>query len=147
MAFADRDACRTCAGFKAFGDTVNQLIEAGQLTEDEAEAFEHSNIILQALGTTEQVAVDLGDALGVRVDDVAPDECAPVVLRGQVAHVASVDLTQARHHDGNGVQGLGPARVQRRAHAVPLLGLHVDEEDARRVGRQRGAQRVRQNAM
>ena len=35
---------------------VNQLIEAGQLTEDEAEAFEHSNIILQALGTTEQVA-------------------------------------------------------------------------------------------
>jgi serine/threonine protein phosphatase PrpC len=38
---------------------VNQLIEAGQLTEDEAEAFEHSNIILQALGTTERVAVDL----------------------------------------------------------------------------------------
>lgn len=38
---------------------VNQLIEAGQLTESEAEAFEHSNIILQALGTTEQVAVDL----------------------------------------------------------------------------------------
>ncbi|NIS35849.1 MAG: protein-serine/threonine phosphatase, partial [Actinobacteria bacterium] len=25
---------------------VNQLIEAGQLTEEEAEAFEHSNIIL-----------------------------------------------------------------------------------------------------
>jgi PPM family protein phosphatase len=38
---------------------VNQLIEAGQLTEDEAEAFEHSNIILQALGTTEAVSVDL----------------------------------------------------------------------------------------
>jgi len=38
---------------------VNQLVEAGQLTEDEAQAFEHSNIILQALGTTEQVAVDL----------------------------------------------------------------------------------------
>jgi serine/threonine protein phosphatase PrpC len=38
---------------------VNQLIEAGQLTESEAEAFEHSNIILQALGTTQQVAVDL----------------------------------------------------------------------------------------
>ena len=38
---------------------VNQLIEAGQLTEDEAEAFEHSNIILQALGTTEEVTVDL----------------------------------------------------------------------------------------
>lgn len=38
---------------------VNQLIEAGQLTEDEAEEFEHTNIILQALGTTEQVTVDL----------------------------------------------------------------------------------------
>ena len=38
---------------------VNQLIEAGQLTEDEAQVFEHSNIILQALGTTEQVVVDL----------------------------------------------------------------------------------------
>jgi protein phosphatase len=38
---------------------VNQLIEAGHLTEEEAEAFEHSNIILQALGTTEEVAVDL----------------------------------------------------------------------------------------
>jgi serine/threonine protein phosphatase PrpC len=38
---------------------VNQLIEAGHLTEDEAEAFEHSNIILQALGTSETVQVDL----------------------------------------------------------------------------------------
>jgi serine/threonine protein phosphatase PrpC len=38
---------------------VNQLIEAGQLTEEEAEQFEHSNIILQALGTTEEVTVDL----------------------------------------------------------------------------------------
>lgn len=38
---------------------VNQLIEAGQLSEEEAEAFEHSNIILQALGTTEVVNVDL----------------------------------------------------------------------------------------
>ncbi len=38
---------------------VNQLIEAGQLTEAEAQDFEHSNIILQALGTTEDVVVDL----------------------------------------------------------------------------------------
>lgn len=38
---------------------VNQLLEAGQLTQEEADAFEHSNIILQALGTTEQVLVDL----------------------------------------------------------------------------------------
>lgn len=38
---------------------VNQLIEAGHLTEEEAEGFEHSNVILQALGTTEKVQVDL----------------------------------------------------------------------------------------
>lgn len=38
---------------------VNQLIEAGQLTEEEAETFEHNNIILQALGTAETVDVDL----------------------------------------------------------------------------------------
>ncbi len=38
---------------------VTQLIEAGHLTEAEAEAFEHSNIILQALGTAETVQVDL----------------------------------------------------------------------------------------
>ncbi len=38
---------------------VNQLIEAGQLTEEEAETFEHNNIILQALGTSESVQVDL----------------------------------------------------------------------------------------
>lgn len=38
---------------------VNQLIEAGQLSEEEAESFEHQNIILQALGTAESVQVDL----------------------------------------------------------------------------------------
>jgi hypothetical protein len=38
---------------------VNQLIEAGQLTEEEAETFEHNNIILQALGTADVVQVDL----------------------------------------------------------------------------------------
>jgi protein phosphatase len=38
---------------------VNQLIEAGQLTEEEAENFEHNNIIWQALGTSETVQVDL----------------------------------------------------------------------------------------
>jgi PPM family protein phosphatase len=38
---------------------VNQLIEAGQLTEEEAETFEHNNIILQALGTSETVQVDV----------------------------------------------------------------------------------------
>ncbi len=48
---------------------VNQLIEAGQLTEEEAETFEHNNIILQALGTSDTVQVDLTYA-EVRQGDV-----------------------------------------------------------------------------
>src|SRR5690606_14455714 len=38
---------------------VNQPIEAGQLTEEEGESNDYSNLILPALGTTERVAVDL----------------------------------------------------------------------------------------
>jgi PPM family protein phosphatase len=72
---------------------VNQLIEAGQLTEAEAEAFEHSNIILQALGTTQQVVVDLtfvelrrGDRVLVCSDGLSglvPDD----VIRAEMASV------------------------------------------------------------
>ena len=88
---------------------VNQLIEAGQLTEDEAEAFEHSNIILQALGTTEQVAVDLtfvelrrGDRVllcsdglcGLVHDDAIREEMACVGPLPQLAE-RLVDLANA----------------------------------------------------
>jgi protein phosphatase len=70
---------------------VNQLIEAGQLTEEEAETFEHNNIILQALGTAETVQVDLtyvdlrkGDTLLVCSDGlsgmVRADEMREVLL-------------------------------------------------------------------
>jgi serine/threonine protein phosphatase PrpC len=38
---------------------VAKLIEAGQLSEAEAETYEHGHIILQALGTSDTVAVDL----------------------------------------------------------------------------------------
>ena len=47
---------------------VNQLIEAGQLTEEEAETFEHNHIILQALGTADSVQVDLTFASLVKGD-------------------------------------------------------------------------------
>ncbi|MEZ4409811.1 MAG: Stp1/IreP family PP2C-type Ser/Thr phosphatase [Polyangiales bacterium] len=49
---------------------VSKLIEAGRLTEEQAETYEHAHIILQALGTADTVSVDLsfvdlrqGDAL------------------------------------------------------------------------------------
>ncbi|MBI2896315.1 MAG: serine/threonine-protein phosphatase [Deltaproteobacteria bacterium] len=70
---------------------VNQLIEAGQLTPEEAEAFEHSNIILQALGTAAEVSVDVthvmlrkGDTLVVCSDGlsglVSADQIKETVL-------------------------------------------------------------------
>jgi len=88
---------------------VNQLIEAGQLTEEEASAFEHSNIILQALGTTEQVAVDLtflelrrGDRIllcsdglsGLVHDDVIREQMACVGPLPQLAE-RLIDLANA----------------------------------------------------
>src|SRR4029077_18864362 len=47
-----------------------QLIEAGAMTPDEAKAFEHANIILQALGVQEQVEVVLSQ-VPLRKGDVA----------------------------------------------------------------------------
>src|SRR5439155_12978720 len=47
-----------------------QLIEAGAMTPDEAKAFEHANIILQALGVQERVEVVLSQ-VDLRKGDVA----------------------------------------------------------------------------
>jgi len=47
-----------------------QLIEAGAMTTDEAKAFEHANIILQALGVQERVEVVLSQ-VALRKGDVA----------------------------------------------------------------------------
>jgi len=48
---------------------VQQLLDAKQLTEEEAKNFDKSNIILQALGTSEDVLVDVTSAV-LRQDDV-----------------------------------------------------------------------------
>ena len=47
-----------------------QLIEAGAMTAEEAKAFEHANIILQALGVQERVEVVLSQ-VDLRKGDVA----------------------------------------------------------------------------
>ncbi|MEM9874600.1 MAG: Stp1/IreP family PP2C-type Ser/Thr phosphatase, partial [Myxococcota bacterium] len=93
---------------------VNQLIEAGQLTEEEAENFEHSNIILQALGTAETVQVDLtyarlrrGDLLMMCSDGLS-GMIRDHELRDTLVHVDDVeeacrvlvdDANQAGGHD------------------------------------------------
>jgi serine/threonine protein phosphatase PrpC len=68
---------------------VNQLIEAGQLTEEEAETFEHNNIILQALGTSEVVQVDL-TYVDLRAGDsllICSDGLSGMVRSEDIGHV------------------------------------------------------------
>jgi len=90
---------------------VNQLIEAGQLTEEEAETFEHNNIILQALGTAETVQVDLtyvdlckGDRLLVCSDGlsgmVRGDEMREVLLAMPDSLEACRELTDRANRAG-----------------------------------------------
>jgi PPM family protein phosphatase len=67
---------------------VQQLIDAKQLTHEEAKAFDRSNIILQALGTTEEVHVDVtsvplrrGDALVMCSDGLSGRVDPDVICR------------------------------------------------------------------
>jgi protein phosphatase len=67
---------------------VQQLIDAKQLTHEEAKAFDRSNIILQALGTTEEVHVDVtsvalrrGDALVLCSDGLSGRVDPDVICR------------------------------------------------------------------
>jgi protein phosphatase len=93
---------------------VNQLIEAGQLTEEEAENFEHSNIILQALGTADAVQVDLtfvelrkGDVLmlcsdglsGMIRDNEIRETMVNVPDPAEACRVLIDDANQAGGHD------------------------------------------------
>jgi protein phosphatase len=90
---------------------VNQLIEAGQLTEEEAETFEHNNIILQALGTAETVQVDLtyvdlcrGDLLLLCSDGLSgmirADEIREVLLNIREPLEACRELTERANRVG-----------------------------------------------
>jgi protein phosphatase len=90
---------------------VNQLIEAGQLTEEEAETFEHNNIILQALGTAETVQVDLtyvdlcqGDVLMMCSDGLSgmirSDEIREVLMRCEEPLEACRELTDRANAAG-----------------------------------------------
>jgi PPM family protein phosphatase len=90
---------------------VNQLIEAGQLTEEEAETFEHNNIILQALGTAETVQVDLtfvdlakGDRLLLCSDGlsgmVRAEEMREVLLQSADPLEACRELTDRANRAG-----------------------------------------------
>ncbi len=72
---------------------MQRLIDAGELTEEEAERSERKNIILQALGPEEKVRVDLTTQQIRRGDRVVlcSDGLSGQVGREEIAHLASQD--------------------------------------------------------
>ncbi len=133
---------------------VNQLIEAGQLTEEEAETFEHNNIILQALGTSDTVQVDLtfvelrrGDILllcsdglsgMVRFDDIREtlkagpepiDVCKALTERANQAGGHDNITVIVAQFDGEGLQPLEPgvAPLKYRKYSLPEEGSELTE--------------------
>jgi len=91
---------------------VNQLIEAGQLTEEEAENFEHSNIILQALGTADSVQVDLtvvkvrhGDTLLLCSDGLSGMVRAEEMRQALLAHPEPIDVCKVLTDKANEAGG------------------------------------------
>lgn len=72
---------------------TQRLVEAGELTEEEAEASERRNIILQALGPDEQVRVDLSHQVLRRGDVLVlcSDGLTSTVKRQEIAEVVGRD--------------------------------------------------------
>ncbi|MBI4699616.1 MAG: serine/threonine-protein phosphatase [Deltaproteobacteria bacterium] len=137
---------------------VNQLIEAGQLTEEEAENFEHSNIILQALGTADAVQVDLtcvrlrrGDVLMLCSDGlsgmVRDDDIRGAMATASSPQEACEALVQAANdaggHDnitvvtavfeGDGLQEASPQDIQEIGYAKYTLPTWAASEDGERI--------------
>ena len=111
---------------------VQLLLDSGALTKEEAEAYPHKNIILQAMGQQEKVSVALGK-LALRRSDrllicsdglsnkVTPEEMKEAFLSGEPLDVICkklVDLANARGGEDNCTvilaqaegQGLSPFR-------------------------------------
>jgi PPM family protein phosphatase len=144
---------------------VNQLIEAGQLTEEEAETFEHNNIILQALGTADTVQVDLtfcelrrGDTLllcsdglsgMVRFEDIREvllstpepiDACKVLTERANQAGGHDNITVVVAHFDGEGLKG-DPADnepLKYRKYALPEAVVEAGEPHRRTLPEVRG---------
>ncbi|MDP9035612.1 MAG: Stp1/IreP family PP2C-type Ser/Thr phosphatase [Myxococcota bacterium] len=136
---------------------VNQLIEAGQLTEEEAETFEHNNIILQALGTADTVQVDLtfcelrrGDTLlicsdglsgMVRFDEIREvvrttpdplDACKLLIERANQAGGHDNITVIVVHFDGEGLKPLEPHATPPKYQKYALPEAPVDNNEPTR---------------
>jgi PPM family protein phosphatase len=132
---------------------MQRLVDAGELTEDEAEQSERRNIILQALGPDPRVKVDLTHQ-SIRRGDVlilCSDGLSGLVRREEFATLARqhndpsklcsalIDLANARggpdnitvvtaRFDGNGLlEPDGAEGVGYRAYHVPSAGVQPDD--------------------
>ncbi len=136
---------------------VNQLIEAGQLTEEEAETFEHNNIILQALGTSDTVQVDLtfvdlrqGDILllcsdglsgMVRFDEIREilsssndplETCKTLTERANQAGGHDNITVIVVHFDGEGVKPLDPDTEPLKYRKYTLAEENLEQTESHR---------------
>jgi protein phosphatase len=93
---------------------VHELVTSGQLRDEDAQRYEHNNVILQALGVTEdlvpvggELELGQGDLLLLCTDGLSSlvprDEIQEVLAgKGEELHVAATALTaQARVHGGH----------------------------------------------
>lgn len=116
---------------------VNQLLETGQITEEQAKLFEHSNVILQALGVQSEVEVQLSEVV-LRKNDrvvvcsdgltgvVSDEELAAIMGSTEdVAEVCRVLVEMARVAGGPDNITVVAARVEGEALAPPLPGESV----------------------
>jgi PPM family protein phosphatase len=111
---------------------VNQLLETGQITAEQAKFFEHSNVILQALGVQEEVEVQLskvelrrGDRIMMCSDGlvgvVSDEEISAVV--GSIDDPAEASRILIEMANGAG----GPDNIT-------VIVAHVDGEGLRDAG-------------
>jgi hypothetical protein len=91
---------------------LTQLIEAGQVRVEDADNFEHSNIILQALGTTEMVNTDVtyhdlcrGDTLVMCSDGLSGMVEDGVILRTVLANPEPLQACRALTEAANAAGG------------------------------------------
>ncbi len=118
---------------------MQRLVDAGELTEEEAARSERRNIILQALGPDEHIKVDLtrqqvrrGDALVLCTDglfgQVTKDEIAELVVAREADLVAICTELVARANERGGPDNITAVVVRlegeglRAPHAGDLIG-------------------------
>jgi len=107
---------------------VNQLLESGQITPEQAKLFEHSNVILQALGVQEDVEVVLSSETVRRGDRLmlCSDGLVGVVSDEEIQEV----LTHCEHIDEAVRRLIELARAGGGPDNITVIVAQVDGEGA-----------------